>query len=177
MAKLITGNMTILTLLCLGLTIPASNALAQQKQHVSFTAAAENSKYTQQQVIDVGDVAGHQVRVYEIHRTFPTNPPVINGLKVTELWTRALSDYTDNSGSGTTYTVYVLENGDKFFTRTALIAQSSGGGKLTATTVGTITGGTGKLAGMRGMVLTIAHADPKAGVNENKTDIDYWIEK
>jgi hypothetical protein len=70
-----------------------------------------------------------------------------------------------------------LENGDKFFVRASLIAQSEGGGKLTATTVGTITGGTGKFAGMQGRTLGVAHADPKAGVNENQTTIEYRFVK
>jgi len=146
-------------------------------QRVSFKSAPENTKYTQQHVIEVGDVPNHQVRIYEIHRTYPTNPPVINGEKLKEQWTRATSDYTDNSGSGVTYSVYILESGDKFFVRTSLIAQSEGGGKLTATTVGTITGGTGKLAGMQGKTLGVAHADPKAGINENQTTIEYRIAK
>ena len=38
-----------------------------------------NARYTQQHTIDVGDVPGHQVRVFEVRRTYPSNPPVING--------------------------------------------------------------------------------------------------
>ena len=73
--------------------------------------------------------------------------------------------------------MYVLENGDKFFTRSVLVAQSTGSGKLTATTVGQITGGTGKFAGIQGIVRTVNTADPKAGVNEGQTDIEYTIGK
>jgi hypothetical protein len=40
---------------------------------------------------------------------------VINGVAIKEQRTRAISEYTDNNGPGTTYGVYVLENGDKFF--------------------------------------------------------------
>jgi hypothetical protein len=128
-------------------------------------------------VIDVGDVPGHQVRVYEIHRTYPTNPPVINGLKLTDVWTRATSDYINGMGTGNNYAVYVVENGDKFFVHSTLVAQSSGGGKLTATVSGVITGGTGKLAGISGVVQSVTQADPKAGFNENQSDIDYSIGK
>jgi hypothetical protein len=117
------------------------------------------------------------VRVYEISRTFPTNAPVINGVPLKEQWTRALSDYVDGNGTGTTYSIYTLENGDKFFTRAALVAHSSGGGKLTATTIATITGGTGKLAGMQGVIYTVNQADPKAGFNEGQTEIEYTIGK
>ena len=63
---------------------------AQEKQTVSFNIPPENSKYTQQRFIDVGDTPGHQVRVFELHRTFPSNRPVINGIKLAEMWARGL---------------------------------------------------------------------------------------
>jgi hypothetical protein len=167
----------ISALAALGLLLSLNSAVAQQIQHVSFKSAAETSKYTEQHVIDVGDIPGHQVRVYEIHRTYPTNQPVINGLKLTEAWTRATSDYVNNSGSGDNYSVFVLENGDKFFAHSTLVAQSSGTGKLTATVSGVITGGTGKLSGIKGTVQSVTQAEPKAGINESQTTIDYFIEK
>ena len=132
MNRLVTLTLTV-ALGCLVVAVPTDNVLAQQKQQLSFKTSAENTKYTQQHLIDVGDVPGHQVRVYELHRTFPNNAPVMNGVAIKEQWTRAISDYTDNNGPGTTYGVYVLENGDKFFTRSVLVAQSTGSGKLTAT--------------------------------------------
>ncbi len=161
----------------MAVALPTGNALAQQKQHVSYKVTAENSKYTQQQFLDVGDSVGHQVRSFEIYRSFPTNPPVLNGMKMKEQWTRGVSDYVDNNGTATTYGVYVLENGDKFFTRGTVLAHSAGSGKFTNVTVGYITGGTGKLAGIQGIVRTSGSAEPKAGVNETQTDIEYWIDK
>jgi hypothetical protein len=86
-------TLTTMALLSLAVALPAADAVAQQKQRISYKVSAENSKYTQQHVIDVGDVPGHQVRVYEIYRSFPNNAPVINGLKMKETWTRATSDY------------------------------------------------------------------------------------
>jgi hypothetical protein len=160
-----------------GLAFSFTGAVAQQTQHVSFKSPAENSKYTEQHVIDVGDVPGHQVRVYEIHRTYPANQPVISGLKLTESWTRATSDYINGMGTGNNYAVYVVENGDKFFVHSTLVAQSKGTGKLTATVSGVITGGTGKLSGISGVVQSVTQADPKAGFNENQSDIDYSIGK
>jgi hypothetical protein len=169
--------LTTLTPLSLAVAFPAGDAAAQQKQHVSYKTTTENSKYTQQNVIDVGDVPGHQVRIYEIHRTYPTNQLAIGGLKLVEQWTRGTSDYIDNNGSSTTYGVYVLENGDKFFVRSALVAQSTAPGKLSNSVVGTITGGTGKLAGIQGIVRSTGTAEPKAGVNDNVTEIEYSIGK
>jgi hypothetical protein len=142
-------------------------AAAQEKQRVSMKTPAENTKYTQQIFIDVGDAPGHQVRAYEIHRTYPSNPPVINGVKLVESWSR-----------GTTgYDVYVLENGDKFFDRYSCVAQNPGAGKLAVTCVSPITGGTGKFAGIRGVTRSAVAADPKAGFNENQAELEYWIEK
>jgi hypothetical protein len=151
-------------------------AAAQEKQRVSFKVPAENAKYTQQLFIDVGDVPGHQVRVFERHN-IPSNPPVINGVKLVETWSRGTTDYTDNNGTSAGYSVYVLENGDRFFLRFSSVVQSAGAGKNTATTVGSITGGTGKFAGIRGVVRNVATTDPKAGVYDGQYDIEYWMEK
>ena len=167
--------LTTMAALSLGFALPTHTAIAQQIQHVSYKTSAENTKYTQQHIIDVGDVPGHHVRIFEIHRTYPNNAPMINGMKLIEQWTRAMSDFTDNNGPATNYGIYVLENGDKFFVRSALVSQSTGGGKLSNLTAGPITGGTGKLAGIHGIVRTSGTAEPKAGVNETQTDIEYSI--
>ena len=177
MHRLIALTLTTSALLCLAVAVPAGDAFAQQTQHVSYKVGAENSKYTQQQFLDVGDIAGHQVRSFEIYRTFPINAPVFNGMKMKEQWTRGTSDYIDNNGTATTYNVYVLENGDKFFTRGTVLARSAGPGKLSNVTVAYITGGTGKLAGIQGIVRTTGTAEPKAGVNETQVEIEYSIGK
>ena len=119
---------TTMALLCLAVAVSSGDAFAQQTQNVSYKVGAENSKYTQQQFLDVGDVAGHQVRSFEIYRSFPTNAPVINGMKMKEQWTRGVSDYVDNNGTATTYNVYVLDNGDKFFTRGTVLRAAPGRG-------------------------------------------------
>jgi hypothetical protein len=169
--------LTSMALLCLAIAVPAGDAFAQQTQTISYKVGAENSKYTQQQFLDVGDVAGHQVRSFEIYRTFPISAPVVNGMKMKEQWTRGISDYVDNNGTATTYNVYVLENGDKFFTRGTVLARSAGPGKLSNVTVAYITGGTGKLTGIQGIVRTTGTAEPKAGVNETQVEIEYSIGK
>ena len=76
----------------------APSAWAQEKQKISFKMPAENSKYTQQQMIDVGDVPGHLIRIADLRRTFPANPPVFDGVKAVEAWTR-LSP-TSSTGRG-----------------------------------------------------------------------------
>jgi hypothetical protein len=174
MKRVIKLTLTTMTLMCLAVALPANDALAQQR--LVFKVAAENTKYTQQHTIDVGDVSGHQVRLFEIHRTYPSNPPVINGIKIVESWTRGVTNYTNNNGEGTVYAVYVFENGDKFFTRGSLVTvQSPGASNFTAITVGPITGGSGKLARINGMARTSTSANPNAGVNETQVDIEYWL--
>jgi hypothetical protein len=161
------------------LAVPATTALAQQVQKVSFKTPAANTKYTQQHSLDVGDVPGHQIRIYELHRTYPNDPPVIGGLKLKESWGRNISDYTDSNGPGVVYTTYVMENGDKFSMRGSLVATSStnpdGSKKSSATTVGTITGGTVKFTGMTGIIRTVTAFDIKAGINEGTVEIEYTI--
>src|SRR5271165_5170227 len=83
----------------IGLASLLASAFAHEKQHLSYKSLPENTKFTQQNIIDVGDVPGHQVRIYEIHRTYPTNPPMINGLRLVEQWSRGTSDYIDNSST------------------------------------------------------------------------------
>ncbi|WP_166302490.1 hypothetical protein [Bradyrhizobium sp. 2S1] len=177
MKQLATIILTTSALLCLAVVVPISDAFAQQTQRASYKVGAENTKYTQQQFLDVGDVAGHQVRSFEIHRIFSTNAPVVNGLKIKETWTRCVSDYVDNIGTASIYNVYVVENGDKFFTRGTVLAHSAELGKLSNTTVAYITEGTGTLASIRGIARTTGHADPKVGVNETQVEIEYSIGK
>ena len=163
-----------ITLMWLAVGLPTNNALAQQR--LVFKVSADNTRYTQQHTIDVGDVAGHEVRLFEIHRTYPGAAPMINGMKIVESWTRGVSDYIDNNGEGTIYGVYVLENGDKFFTRgTSVTVQSPESSNLTVTTVGPITGGTGKLARINGMVRMSILASPATGLNETQVDLEYWL--
>ena len=133
----------------LGVALTAPVAMAQQKHHVSYDTPATQTTYTHQHIIDVGDIPGHQARLFEIRRTYGNDAPVINGQKLKEQWTRGMSDYIDNNGPALIYNVWILENGDKFFVRTSLVAQSSGDGKLTNMTSGVITGGTGSFARMR----------------------------
>jgi hypothetical protein len=45
-------------------------AAAQQKQSISISKTTADTRYTQEHMIDVGDVPGHQVRIYEINVTY-----------------------------------------------------------------------------------------------------------
>jgi hypothetical protein len=158
------------------LLLVSTASVAQETSLVSFSTSADNTKYTQQHVIEVGDVPGHLVRVFAIRRTFPQDPPIIGGVALSEQLSRGLTDYIGNSGSGNFYGTYVLENGDKFFTRSSLVAHKAGSG-LSAIAVGRITGGTGKFATMQGEVRTVVTSDPAAGINEGFTTIEYVLSR
>jgi hypothetical protein len=158
------------------LCLVGGNGLAQEKQHVSFKTPAENGKFTQQLIIDVGDAPEHIVRAFEIHFTFPNNAPAINGLKLVETWGRGITDYIDGNGSATVYIVISTESHDRLFARVTGVTSKTSQ-RLAATQVGVITGGTGKLAGMQGVVRISADFDYKTGFNETQFDIDYSIGK
>jgi hypothetical protein len=163
----------------LGLTalLPSADALAQERQRISYRVPAENTTYPRQLAIEVADTPGHQLRVFEIHRTFPADAPVINGIKLKEIWTSGISDYVDYNGPSFIYATYLLDNGDKFFVRATVLGQATSTGKRESTTVGTITGGTGRFTRIQGVVRGSNLADPKAGLNENQTEIEYWFAK
>jgi hypothetical protein len=170
-------TLATVALFALAIALPATQAAAQQMQRVSYKTPAANSKYTVQHVLDVGDIPGHQVRLFELRRTFPTDAPTINGVKIKETISRGLSDYIDTNGSNTNYVEYVMENGDKFFSRQTTVSQSTvaadGKRKNIASGSGVITGGTGKFATIKGVVRTTNVFDAKAGINDGESDIEY----
>jgi hypothetical protein len=165
----------------LGLALSFGVALAQQqatqpqgqKQAVSFKVGANDSKYKQQLNVDVGDVPGHVVRIFEIERTYQNNPPMINGLKVSRSSARGIADYISGNGPTTIYEEYVMENGDKFWVRSSLISRSnSQTANFHADQVGFITGGTGKMAGLHGMEQSSVNFNPQTGFNEAEISFD-----
>ena len=174
-----TLTLATIALLSFAVALPTGDVAAQQMQRVSFKTPAANSKYTVQHVLDVGDVPGHQVRLFELRRTFPTDAPTINGVKLKETIGRGLSDYIDTNGANTNYTEYLMENGDKFFTRQTTVSQSTvapdGSRKNIATGSGVIAGGTGKFATIKGVVRTTNVFDAKAGINDGQSEIEYSI--
>lgn len=155
---------------------------AQQRELVKFQAPAANTKYTEQHSIAVGDVPGHDIRIFENLRTFPKDPLVIGEVRVKEWWTHGSTDFTESNGPGIAYHTLMMENGDKIFARVNFVAQSvvaANGSKKGATNLiaGPITGGTGKFLGIRGMLRFAAKFDSTSGSNESKGEIEYWIDK
>jgi hypothetical protein len=144
--------------------------------------AGANTTCTQQHVMDVGDVPGHQVRIFELHRTYPADTkPNCEGLRRTEDWVRGFSDYTDRNGPNWGYGVVTLENGDKIFSEYSGTSQTvvspDGAKKSTAVGVGRYTGGTGKYQSIRGIERYSNVFDPEKNYNEEQFEAEYWLAK
>ena len=159
-----------------------ANASAEEKCKMSGSTAAENTTYTQQHVIDVGDLPGHQVRLYEIHRTYPADTkPNCEGLRRTESWSRGYSDYIDRNGRSWGYIVIVHENGDKIFAEYSGTSQTvvgpDGSRKSTYSGVTRYTGGTGKYQAVQGIARNTDTFDPEKNYNESRYEAEYWFEK
>jgi hypothetical protein len=172
------------SVLCQGIVVllamSAGEARAQTKQKYSFKTPPGSGKYTQQNTIDIGDVPGHQIRIYEVQYTYTTEGPVFDGVKVVEERSRGASDYINGSGHVTGYELYVLQNGDKIFSRFTLVTQTvvnaDGSKKSNYSSVAELTGGTGNFRGIRGTLRTSGSTDFKTRV-ESQTEGEYWIEK
>jgi hypothetical protein len=161
------------------LAIP--NVSAQQKCKMSWEEPASDSKYTQQLAIDVFDMPGHQVRVFEIHTVYPNAKPNCEGLKFTEAWGRNFTDYVNRNGRLWGYGVYTLENGDKIYAENSGTTQTvvAPDGSKQTSFEGSIrwTGGTGKYQGVRGIEWDHTKADLDKGIVQSKVEVEYWLEK
>ena len=60
---------------------------------------------------------------------------------------------------------------------TSLTVNQNNDGKVTASGIGPITGGTGKLADMHGVIDFVVNFDVMSSFNEGQTDIDHTIGK
>jgi hypothetical protein len=64
--------------------ITASAVSAEERCKMSWEIPAADTKYTQQLALDVGDIPGHQVRVYELHRVYPNAKPNCEDVTIIE---------------------------------------------------------------------------------------------
>ena len=157
------------------------SAVAQQKYTYEHSTAPQSSRYVQQHRIDVGDIPGHQIRIYEIHAKYTRGHPIIRGTKVVETWTRGVSDYINGVGPTRGYGVWVLEDGNKIYSDYTGTTHSdvSSTGALRGTFNGTtrFTGGTGKFAAIRGVVTYVGEfdTDPDSDYNKATEKGEYWF--
>ena len=159
----------------LAVSLSVGSVVAQSKQQVSLRVPIENLKFGIHQSIEVGDVPNHIVRVFELHYAVPSNSaPVINGIRLKEAWQRGTADITDGVGTTSSYFVYLMENGDKFFVRNEAIIRPAGPEKIASVGAGHIFGGTGKLGSIQGTARNATTFNPKTGVADDaELDIEY----
>ena len=161
----------------------AGIASAQQKYPYNQSSAPQSSRYVQQHIIDVGDIPGHQIRIYEYQRMHTADHPVVMGTKVVEQWVRGSSDYVNGVGPTQGYETWVLEDGSKIFSefRGTSYSEATSTGSRRGTFHGTVRliGGTGKYATIRGVMTsdTEYDTDPKTGYNRPVSKGEYWFEK
>ncbi len=150
------------------------------KRSVVFEAPAEACRFTRQFAIEVGDAPGHELRVFELLRSYGDDAPSIEGAVLQEAWIRGVTDFTDLNGLGSSYVTYVMRNGERIYARGHFLAhrlpESKGTGFLTNLTGLTVTGGTGRFLGIRGIVRAETVSN-NATYNRNRTEIEYWMEK
>jgi len=160
------------------------SAWAQQRHAITMSGEGMKGRYIQQNIIDVDDAPGHQIRNFEIHRTFsPDSQLAIDGERIVEAWVRGYSNYTGGIGPVWGYTTWITEKGNKIFTEGigTSEAQITDTGSRRGTYHGTsrFTGGTGRFAKIRGLLVDISRfdTDPKAGYNTVDSHGEYWFEQ
>jgi len=155
--------------------------VALERNKVTYAVRGQDTEYTAQHIIDVGDMPGHQIRIAEVRRTFPPdNPLEFDGVRVVEQYNRFISDFVNWSGHHWGYFVATMENGDKIYGKGDGTNHSAvlpdGSIKGTYSGVFTYTGGTGRFRGMRGIGKYTGVYYPATGVNEATWEIEYWLE-
>ena len=161
--------------------VAPATTLAQQKFKYSFTAPPGVTKYTQQHMLDVGDLPGHQIRIATLHTKYTNEAPEYDGVKVVEAFAWLSADYVNTSGHFTQYAVSHMANGDKVFSHVEGLLQTStgaeGSGKSAYAVVTTLTGGTGKFATIRGTIRGSGVTDFKTGTTASPSEGEYWFQK
>ena len=112
---------------------------------------------------------------------YRNDKPNCEGLKRTEGWTRGYSDYIDRNGRAWGYGVDTLENGDKIYSEFTGTSQTTvmPDGSKEGLFVGTARwiGGTGKYVSVRGLERDETRFNLDKGLNEQKAEAEYWLEK
>lgn len=162
----------------------ASVVMAQSRTPYSYTSDGVQSKYVTQQVVDVDDFSGHQIRVYENVRYFPEGTrPVFDGEQVVEIRGRGFSNFVNGVGPSWGYTTFITDKGNRIFGEYSGAVESSlsesGSRRGTYRGMAKPTGGTGKFGHLRGQhtEVTDFDNDPKTGYVRGVAKGEYWFEK
>lgn len=146
-----------------------------------FKAPPGASRYVEQHAVDIGDQAGHQLRVAKLLTKYGEQAPEFDGVKVSEVTTALASDYVDGNGHFVVYAVLSMANGDRIYERGDAITRSTpnedGSRKSSYAQVWTITGGTGRFSQLRGTLRTTGGTDFKTGTSDVITEGEYWFDR
>ena len=175
-------KLTSIALFASALALGATGALAQERFKYSFQNPPEIvSIYKAAHNIDVGDVAGHVLRLSALQLAYPAAgpAPTYSGVRVKESNTVLKSDLQDGNGAASGYTITTLVTGDKVFLETSLIVQTAPGELGRATTRVTqtyvITGGTGKFKNVRGVLRSSSVTDFQTATRGAVTEGEYYF--
>jgi hypothetical protein len=155
----------------------AGAPVAWSQQKYTLKDAESVGDYTEERKIDVGDVPGHQLRVYRLRYEYPKKDLVFLDMPVTESYATGMSNYTNTSGSFTTFSVYHFADGSRIFSHGTGSTQGNPDGSRKYIFTETLTGGTGRFAGIQGQIR--GGGERAAGSNTLKEyqGGEYWIEK
>jgi hypothetical protein len=162
----------------------SSPVAAQQKHSIVISGEGVKGRYVQQLFVDVDDVPGHQVRVQESQRIYPSdNQPLVDGERIVESWGRGFSNYTAGVGPSWGYSTWITDKGNKIF------SEYWGSSETTTTETGSkrgtyhgtsrLVGGTGRFAKIRGVLVDVTEfdTDMKVGYQRGTSRGEYWFEQ
>ena len=165
-------------------TALCTSVCAQQKQSLVISSEGVKSRYVQQHIIDVDDVPGHQIRVQESQRMYPTEKQfMVDGEHVSEWWIRSFSNYTNGIGPTWGFQTWITEKGNKIFIETygtsEAVATETGSKRGTYHGTSRIVGGTGRFSKIRGLLVDVSKFDTDQKVGYSLSDIrgEYWFEQ
>jgi hypothetical protein len=170
--------------------LAAYAAPAQERCKFSYGWGNEGTTVPQQLSLDVGDIPGHTIAIFEIHHgPNPSAKPNCEGFKIAEVLGQGFSDSIERNGRAWGYDTITLDNGDKIYTEWSgtRIAVTGADGSLRTTFSGTTswTGGTGRYLGVRGfsrdkaetLYVRDSQGKLKATTNNGLKEVEYWFEK
>jgi hypothetical protein len=85
--------------------------------HRKSSIRIEGTTVPQQLRLNVGDIRGHSIAIFEIrHGPNPNAKPNCEGFKIAEVLGQGFSDSIDRNGRSWGYDTITLDNGDKIYT-------------------------------------------------------------
>src|SRR2546425_8777226 len=98
------------------IVLASGTSFAQEKHKISWSAKPENTKTTFRHRLEIPDMLGHYIVMFEIRRTWPDGGgPVVEGRKVVESIGWGTFDGVAGNGLDRGYSVWRFENGDQSF--------------------------------------------------------------